>query len=236
VPQKRKLQTKSTSARSEQSRDARFLFGLRQARDETASEFRDDLRSARTMGELRRGFASRLKRWCKTFPALLAGYAQTLCERGLGIEEVEGELENAWSKIKSEAKNWTALAYDGELPTPDWRAQCYLAGFPSLAPTQKHIPIAMMHGRLDANETERIIATVQSSIQEHHDVTYDAALDHARKCVVKQDLALLSVPRRKESTPDGVIARNKFHQSLADLIGQYQSVKFLFPRFFPISL
>jgi hypothetical protein len=122
------------------------------------------------MGELRRDFASRLKRRCKTFPALLAGYAQTLCERGLGIEEVEGELENAWSKIRSEAKKWTALAYDGELRAPDWRAPCYLAGFPSLATTQKHIPIAMMHGRLDANETKRIIAAVQSSIQEHHDV------------------------------------------------------------------
>ena len=102
MPQKRKLQTKSTPARSEQSRDARFLFGLRQARDETASEFRDDLRSACTMGELRRDFASRLKRRCKTFPILLAGYAQTLCERGLGIEEVEGELENATATYRSD--------------------------------------------------------------------------------------------------------------------------------------
>jgi hypothetical protein len=186
---KRNQRRNSTPARGGASSNAltEFLPQLRKVRDESAAEFRDDLLSARTMGELQRDFASRLNRWCGTFPALLAGHAQNLCERGLSIEEVERELENAWSAIKGESRNWIALACDGELPTPDWRAPRYLAGFSArLIPTQRHIPLTMLRGPLDANETKRIVASVESSVEEHHDVTRAAALKHARNWIAEQ--------------------------------------------------
>jgi hypothetical protein len=185
-----KEQSKRTPARSSGSSIAEFLSKLRKVRDESASGFRDDLCSAHTMGEVQRDFAERLKRWREKFPALLTGLAQTLCERGLG-EAVEGELENAWSKIKSEANNWIALACDGELPTsaPDWRAPSYLADFPvKRTSPQRHIPIAMMHGRIDANETERIIAAVQTRVEEYRDDALADALDHARRCVAERPI------------------------------------------------
>jgi hypothetical protein len=218
VPRKRKLQAKSTPARGGESSNAltEFLPQLRKVRDESVAEFRDDLLSARTMGELQRDFASRLNRWCGTFPALLAGHAQNLCERGLSIEEVERELENARSAITGEGRNWIALACDGELPTPDWRAPRYLAGFPArLIPTQRHIPLTMMHGRLDANETKRIVACVEIFVEEHHDVTRAAALKHARNWIEEQERLEL------ESRGKRVAPSDPFKQRIADLMSKH---------------
>jgi hypothetical protein len=213
MPQKLNEQAKDTSARGGAQGDARFLFGLRAARDETAAEFRDDLRSARTMGDAQRDFAKRLKRWCKTFPALLAGFAQTLWERGLNIKEVERELDNIRPKVVSEAeaKNFIA-ACDGEPPTPtlapapDYRAPAYLAGFPVTRNSpRRNIPIETLHRRLDVNGTERIVAAVQSFIQEHHDVAYDVALDYVRGLAGKKSESSGTVANQKRAARRRVV-------------------------------
>jgi len=182
MPRKQKEQRKGTPARGEWSSGSRaqFLLRFRMVRDASAAEYGACLQSARTWKDARGDFNTCLNRLCGTFPGLLAGHAQHLCEKGFDLAQVKSELEAACSDIKAEAKNWLALACYGELPGPDWFAPRYMAGYPEqIEPSQRHMPLAMLHGPLDAEATRQIVEKVENALAERFDIAKDFALEQA---------------------------------------------------------
>jgi hypothetical protein len=165
----------------------------------SASEFRADLLTSRTILERQRDLVDRLHRLCGTFPALLVAYAEKLSGLDSDAAWIRAKLRGAESEIKSQAKRWLPLACDGVEPGGEWMCPGWLQEYPISANSPNaHMPVELAAARLTGESTAKVSAKITSKIRKELTLAFANARVYAQNISSMPHEAMRSA---EENTP-----------------------------------